>query len=146
MKLKNKFVVVVIVFIVAGLTPWIWLSNEYGLYNIPHYDLVMWIFMELYALIFMLLFGGVVVLMYADGDEQPIKRKRVSAAEKKAMIEYAHDRKKERDSEPQPEIEQIKQISEVAKKINGNGYDHEDGSYELPPVEYPAEWDQRRFE
>ena len=139
MKLKNKFVAVMMIFIIIALIPWIWLNQEYGMNNIPHYDLQMWVFMELYALISGIIGLGITLIALSDGESEPqpkMKRrsngnnkKRKPAAEKKAHV---------KSSEKKPR-------KKVQKKNDGS-YSEEDVKLPAGEVEYPAEWDERNFE
>ena len=139
MKLKNKFVAVMMIFIIIALIPWIWLNQEYGMNNIPHYNLMMWVFMELYALISGMIGLGITLIALSDEESVPqpkMKRrsngnnkKRKPAAEKKAHV---------KSSEKKPR--------KKAQKKNDGSYSEEDVKLPAGEVEYPAEWDERNFE
>lgn len=137
-KMKNKFAAMMLIFIFIALVPWIWLSNEYGLTNIPHYNIQMWIFMELYALICGLVFIGIVVIAYSDGEDEPPRRKRKkngsSAAQKKTT--------KKTQKKPKKSSKKSNDGSYVDQPLPGKDEKVENGS----GVEYPAIWDEKRFE
>ena len=137
MRLKNKFVAVMMVFIIVALIPWIWLSQEYGLTNIPHYNLVMWIFMELYALIFGLIGLGITLIALSDGEEEPQRMKRRSNGNNKKRKPAAEKKAHVKSSEKKPR-------KKVQKKPDGS-YSEDDVKLPAETVEYPAEWDEREF-
>lgn len=120
---KIIFAVLIICVIVASV-PWIWLESTYGLTNIPHYNLTMWIFMELYGILLLLILAGVLLVSSAlIGEEEPERR------ERKLRVKQSE--------EPKTEEEAPDELQEDVV---------EDGSYTDPPVEYPAVWDKEDFE
>ena len=142
--MKNSFVVVMLAFIIAALIPWMWLSNEYGLNNIPHYDIQMWIFMELYALIVGITGLGI-VLVALDGEDKP-KRKHKTITVKKS-------------TKPKQKTKTIKEKTKSKQKTKAEKKAAADGSYLEPSVlpgtdektengavVYPAAWDEEVFE
>jgi len=146
-RMNNKITAVMIIFIIAALSPWLWLSQTFGMGNIPHDDLVMWIFMELYCIIAGLVFLGIVLIgISMDGDEEKPKRKRkngngkkrISAAREKRSLETVKKVPTKKPSKPKKNTE------------NGEG-SYSDEEMQLPAenggsVEYPAEWDEELFE
>lgn len=122
--MKNIWLKAALIFsIVAALIPWIWLSSTYGLQNIPHYDLVMWIFMELYALILLIVVGGILVIFGGSDEPQKKKPKKKSSAAQK------------------------KKSKTKAKKTRNNSTKTENNDEpEKPEADHPEEWDQREFE
>lgn len=134
MKMKAKFALVMMLFITVAFIPWIWISNQYGgLNSIPHYDLTMWIFMELYALICAVFFTGIAVLMFADGEEEPKEKPKPQKPRKRSGNGA---------NKQQPKKKTQKKKPQKSRKPEAPGVD-QPGE---PGVEYPKEWDEREFE
>jgi len=155
--LKNSFVVVMLAFIIAALIPWMWLSNEYGLNNIPHYDIQMWIFMELYALIVGITGLGI-VLVALDGEDKP-KRKHKTITVKKSTKPKQKTKTIKEKTKSKQKTKTIKEKTKSKQKTKAEKKAAADGSYLEPSVlpgtdektengavVYPAAWDEEVFE
>jgi len=138
MKLKNIFVAVMVIYVIIALIPWIWLSQEYGLTNIPHYNLMMWVFMELYALIAGMIGLGITLIALSDGESEPQQMKRRSNGNNKKRKPAAEKKAHVKSSEKKPR--------KKAQKKNDGSYSEEDVKLPAEEVEYPAEWDERDFD
>lgn len=145
---KNKFVAVMIIFLIAAFVPWMWIIQEHGLTNIPHYDLTMWIFMELYALICVILLFGVIAFVISGDEDKPKK-------EMKAVKDNNKQKQKKKSPDAQKKPEKKKTAPIKSRKPKKD--EIPDGSYVEPSeqaarkeneteVEYPGVWDERRFE
>lgn len=135
--MKNKFVLVIGCYLVLALSPLIMLSQKPGLSNIPHYNLQMWIFLELYALIAGLIGLGIIMVALADGEEEPVQKKRKhngtnprsgngtnkQLKKKERKLHVKHSEKPQKPRKPR---------KPAAKKEGA--------------VETPAEWKERDFE
>ena len=130
--MKNKFVAVMIIFFICALAPWIWLSQEFGLANIPHYPLTMWIFMELYALIAGIIGLGITLIALSNGEDEPKKKKRKKSNGKKKPRK-AHVKSSEK--KKWAETKKVKTIK--VRKLPEPKPDE---------IFYPAEWDEREFD
>ena len=153
-KMENKFVAMMALFLVAAFIPWIWLIQTYGLYNIPHYDLTMWIFMELYLVIVGVVFLGI-LLLAVDGEEdkpkqkmktvkvngKPKQKEKTPAAQKKKAHVKSSEKAARKPEKPKKAVKPESDGSYVEEPLPGSDEKVENGD-----VEYPAEWDERRFE
>lgn len=123
-------VAALLIYVGVIFVPWVWLSNTYGMTNIPHYNLVMWIFMELYFIIAGLGFLAVLLIgVRVNAEEEPEPRKRRKTRrrlEKPVKVEPSSEEETQKEPETEEEA-------------------GEDGSYMDPSVEYPAVWDEEDF-
>ena len=63
----NRKILIIIVFAIIAVAPWIFISQQYGgLNNITHNDITMWIFMLNYITLFAVI--GIGVLMFISKD------------------------------------------------------------------------------
>ena len=126
---KKIFAAMMIIFVIAAFIPWIWLIQTYGMENIPHYDLTMWIFMMLYGLIAALMFLGIVVIGFSLKWEEPVE-----------IIEG---------DESHSETIEVEEPAEETVETPVEELTEEEAPAELQTeeaVEHPAEWDERDFE
>ena len=128
--MRKLIVAVLLVYIGMISAPWIWLENTYGIHNIPHYDLTMWIFMMLYGLIGLFMFG-LFLILNATRDEEPEPRKRIRKP-----------RKPEKTEEPGTEEEAPEELQVEAPELG----ELLEKQHNDKTVEHPAEWDEEDFE
>lgn len=138
---KKIFAAMMIIFVIAVFIPWIWLIQTFGMENIPHYDLTMWIFIMLYGLIATLIFLGIVVIGFSLKEEEPKpKRKRKTVKQKPKPKPKTKASKKN-------DIPKEKQVieEEAPAELQENGTEQLE-QIEKETVEYPAEWETEKFE
>jgi len=143
--MKEKVLAVgIIIFIVAAVIPWIYLQQQYGLTNIPHYDLTMWIFMMLYFLICTIVLFGFILLI-VSWEEAPKSREK-KKPEKKLRVK--------RNDKGETKTVKVKAKRKPEKKKKEDAITEEEapaelqenGTEQLEQIEYPAEWDEVDFE
>ena len=125
----------IIVFIVAAVIPWIYLQQQYGLTNIPHYNLTMWIFMMLYFLICAIVLFGFILLV-VSWEEEPKSRKKKKPEKKPRLKKERKPRAPKKKTQVKDEITEEEAPAEL----------QENGIEELEQIEYPAEWDEEEYE
>ena len=152
--MKGKVLAVgIIIFIVAAVIPWIYLQQQYGLTNIQHYDLTMWIFMMLYFLICTIVLFGFILLI-VSWEEAPKSREKKKPEKKLRVKKEKKTGSKKGQPQEKPKVEPMFSDKEVAAAI---GKVHpteeeapaelqENGTEQLRQIEYPAEWDEEEFE
>lgn len=129
--MKKALIGALLIFFVAAVIPWIYLNQEYGMHNIPHYDLTMWIFMELYILICGLVLIGIIAAF--SGEEEPRRKK----PEKKLRLKKEKKPKKPRAPKKKTQVKEETTEEEAPAELQDKPGE---------PVEYPAEWDEEEFE
>ena len=125
---KKIFAAMMFIFVIAAFfIPWIWLNQTYGMENIPHDDLTMWIFMMLYVLIAALIFLGIVVIGFSQKEEELVEDGSYQEITESLAAQY----NEETVETPVEELTEEEAPAELQTE---------------EAVEHPAEWDEEEFE
>lgn len=139
----KKIAVAVILFVLV-IAPLAYLNFAYGLNNIPHFDLQMWIFLLNYGEVILL---GVLFLFVAARDDEPEPGMDLSGlvqhmerVMKKEIFE-AEKRRMERVEKLMGEMDEMLRGREQLPEPENlpEDYQHEDGAYDEPQEEIHEE-------
>ena len=141
---KKIFAAIMFIFVIAAFfIPWIWIIQTYGMENIPHYDLTMWIFEAVFGILILLLFIGISLIVLSFPEVPEPEELTEEPVEDGSYIEISEL------LEAQYNYELLEEPAEETVETPVEELTEEEAPEELQTeeaVEHPAEWDEEKFE